>query len=203
MKISIYSFLFFIILFNVCLADKSLADICKADNSKNKIINFNKDFQFCYGEEGVTLKHFNKIFNFQFIDHIQSQFYFIKTLPTGFRCRDGVLVGRAIPPTKYQPENAIYIYKLIEGKYGLIPIYPVQPATINHGKYLMTLARHEGRRMKALALLRYNGSKEISDGEILFLPLSNNNLKKFKVKKCRVEMTEHAKIINKLTVKRR
>ncbi len=75
--------------------------------------------------------------------------------------------------------------------------------TINHGKYLMTLARHEGRRMKALALLRYNGSKEISDGEILFLPLSNNNLKEFKVKKCRVEMTEHAKIINKLTVKRR
>ena len=203
MKISIYSLLFFIILFNVCLADKSLADICEADNSKNKIINFNKDFQFCYGEEGVTLKHFNKIFNFKFIDHIQSQFYFIKTLPTGFRCRDGVLVGRAIPPTKYQPENAIYIYKLIEGKYGLIPIYPVQPATINHGKYLMTLARHEGRRMKALALLRYNGSKEISDGEILFLPLSNNNLKEFKVKKCRVEMTEHAKIINKLTVKRR
>ena len=203
MKISIYSFLFFIILFNFCLADKSLADICEADNSRNKIINFNKDFQFCYGEEGVTLKYFNKIFNFQFIDHIQSQFYFIKTLPTGFRCRDGVLVGRAIPPTKYQPENAIYIYKLIEGKYGLIPIYPVQPATINHGKYLMTLARHEGRRMKALALLRYNGSKEISDGEILFLPLSNNNLKEFKVKKCRVEMTEHAKIINKLTVKRR
>ena len=203
MKISIYSFLFFIILFNFCLADKSLADICEADNSKNKIFNFNKDFQFCYGEEGVTLKHFNKIFNFQFIDHIQSQFYFIKTLPTGFRCRDGVLVGRAIPPTKYQPENAIYIYKLIEGKYGLIPIDPVQPATINHGKYLMTLARHEGRRMKALALLRYNGSKEISDGEILFLPLSNNNLKEFKVKKCRVEMTEHAKIINKLTVKRR
>ena len=203
MKISIYSFLFFIILFNFCLADKSLADICEADNSKNKIINFNKDFQFCYGEEGVTLKHFSKIFNFQFIDHIQSQFYFIKTLPTGFRCRDGVLVGRAIPPTKYQPENAIYIYKLIEGKYGLIPIDPVQPATINHGKYLMTLARHEGRRMKALALLRYNGSKEISDGEILFLPLSNNNLKEFKVKKCRVEMTEHAKIINKLTVKRR
>ena len=203
MKISIYSFLFFIILFNVCLADKSLADTCEADNSKNKIINFNKDFQFCYGEEGVTLKYFNKIFNFQFIDHIQSQFYFIKTLPTGFRCRGGVLVGRAIPPTKYQPENAIYIYKLIEGKYGLIPIDPVQPATINHGKYLMTLARHEGRRMKALALLRYNGSKEISDGEILFLPLSNNNLKEFKVKKCRVEMTEHAKIINKLTVKRR
>ena len=203
MKISIYSFLFFIILFNFCLADKSLADICEADNSKNKIINFNKDFQFCYGEEGVTLKYFNKIFNFQFIDHIQSQFYFIKTLPTGFRCRDGVLVGRAIPPTKYQPENAIYIYKLIEGKYGLIPIDPVQPATINHGKYLMTLARHEGRRMKALALLRYNGSKAISDGEILFLPLNNNNLKEFKVKKCRVEMTEHAKIINKLTVKRR
>ena len=203
MKIGIYFFLFFIILFNVCFADETLVDICKADNSKNKIINFNKDFQFCYGEEGVTLKHFNKIFNFQFIDHIQSQFYFIKTLPTGFRCRDGVLVGRAIPPTKYQPENAIYIYKLIEGKYGLIPIYPVQPATINHGKYLMTLARHEGRRMKALALLRYNGSKEISDGEILFLPLSNNNLKEFKVKKCRVEMTEHAKIINKLTVKRR
>ena len=203
MKIGIYFFLFFIILFNVCFADETLVDICKADNSKNKIINFNKDFQFCYGEEGVTLKHFNKIFNFQFIDHIQSQFYFIKTLPTGFRCRDGVLVGRAIPPTKYQPENAIYIYKLIEGKYGLIPIYPVQPATINHGKYLMTLARHEGRRMKALALLRYNGSKEISDGEILFLPISNNNLKEFKVKKCRVEMTEHAKIINKLTVKRR
>ena len=203
MKIGIYFFLFFIILFNLCLPDKSLADICEVDNSKNKIINFNEDFQFCYGEEGVTLKHFNKIFNFQFIDHIQSQFYFIKTLPTGFRCRDGVLVGRAIPPTKYQPENAIYIYKLIEGKYGLIPIHPVQPASINHGKYLMTLARHEGRKMKALALLRYNGSKEISDGEILFLPLSNNNLKEFKVKKCRVEMTEHAKIINKLTVKRR
>ena len=53
MKISIYSFLLFIILFNVCLADKSLADICEADNSKNKIINFNKDFQFCYGKEGV------------------------------------------------------------------------------------------------------------------------------------------------------
>ena len=203
MKISIYLFLFFIILSNIWATNETLADICEVDNSKNKIINFNKDFLFCYGEEGVTLKHFNKIFNFQFIDHIQSQFYFIKTLPTGFRCRDGVLVGRAIPPTKYQPENAIYIYKLIEGKYGLIPIDPVQPATINHGKYLMTLARHEGRRMKALALLRYNGSKLISNGEILFLPLNNNNLKEFKVKKCRVEMTEQAKIINKLTVKRR
>jgi len=203
MKIGIHFLLFLIILCNICIADESLLDICEADNSKNKIINFNKDFEFCYGEEGVTLKYFNKIFNFEFIDHVQSQFYFIKTLPTGFRCRDGVLVGKAIPPTKYQPENAVYIYKLIEGKYGLTPIDPVQPATINHGKYLMTLARHEGRRMKALALLRYNGSKEISYGEILFLPLNNNNFKEFKVKKCRIEMTEHAKIINKLTVKRR
>ena len=61
MKISIYLFLFFITLSNIWITNKTLADTCEADNSKNKIINFNKDFLFCYGEKGVTLKHFNKI----------------------------------------------------------------------------------------------------------------------------------------------
>ena len=74
---------------------------------------------------------------------------------------------------------------------------------IRYGKYLMTLARHEGRKMRALAILRYNGLKNISNGEVLFLPLTDKKSSTFRVEKCRIVMNEQAKMINKLTIKRR
>lgn len=125
----------------------------------------------------------------------------LKVLPTGFRCRDGILVGRSIPPTKYIPENAIYIYKLQEGRYGLEPVEPVVADKIPYGKYLMTLSRGGERRMRALTLLQYNGNK--NNGEVLFLPLNSPEYSIFEVKQCRLIMTDKAKIINSLTVIRR
>ena len=202
-KYLFFSLIFIFILLNNAYAESNSEDICTKKNTKNKIININKDVIFCYGPEGLTIKHFENTHNFQFINHIESQFYLIKTLPTGFRCRDGVLVGRAIPPPKYQPENALYVYKLTEAKYGLEPLFPAVADKIRYGKYLMTLARHEGRKMRALAILRYNGLKNISNGEVLFLPLTDKKSSTFRVEKCRIVMNEQAKMINKLTIKRR
>ena len=122
----------------------------------------------------------------------------LKVLPTGFRCRDGILVGRSIPPTKYIPENAIYIYKLLEGRYGPEPVEPVVADKIPYGKYLMTLSRGGERRMRALTLLQYNGDK--NNGEVLFFPLNSPDYSVFEVKQCRLTMTDKAKILNSLSV---
>jgi len=197
-----YIFLLFFFLTNLVTAEDLQID-CDTSNNESMLINFNKEVSLCYSVEGILITHYGNSYKFEFINHIESQFYIIKTLPTGFRCRDGILIGRALPPPKYQPENALYIYKLVEGKYGLEPKEPVTVDQIPYGKYLMTLARFEGRSMKALTILTYNGLKEVSKGKIIFLPLTSEKSYVFDVVKCRVVMNDFTKLLNKLTINRR
>ena len=80
-------FLLCIFITTSSFAENELSDLCTDQNSKDRVININKDLHFCYGPKGLTIVHFENTHNFKFINHIESQFYLIKTLPTGFRCR--------------------------------------------------------------------------------------------------------------------
>ena len=198
-KITFLVILFFLIIFN-CFSEEN-RDFCSDKGAKN--IEFNKNFNICYSSGGVSIDHFDQIYNFSFKNHIETQFYFLRTVPTGFLCRDGILVGKFIPPPKYQPRNAVYIYELKKEKHGLMPISPALPRKLNMREYLITLERHEGQRLQAMLLLKYNGLKKQSKGIIYVIPTRNNIVTKLNVLKCRVEMTKEARDLNKLTMKRK
>ena len=57
-KYLFFSLIFIFILLNNVYAESNSEDICTQKNTKNKIININKDVIFCYGPEGLTIKHF-------------------------------------------------------------------------------------------------------------------------------------------------
>jgi len=198
-KITILVIFFYLIIFNSFSEENR--NFCSDKGVKN--IEFNKNFNICYSANGISINHFEKLYNFSFIDHLETQFYFLRTVPTGFLCRDGILVGKFMPPPKYQPRNAIYIYELEKGKNGLVPISPALPRKLNIREYLITLQRHEAQRLQAMLLLEYNGLKEHSKGTIYVIPTRNNIVTKLNVLKCRVEKTKEARDLNKLTMKRK
>ena len=84
-----------------------------------------------------------------------------------------------------------------------MPIIPALPRKLNIREYLITLERHEGQRLQAMLLLKYNGLKKQSKGIIYVIPTRNNIVTKLNVLKCRVEMTKEARDLNKLTMKRK
>jgi len=198
-KIMILIILFYLIIFNSFSEENR--NFCSDKGVKN--IEFNKNFNICYSSKGVSINHFEQVYNFSFKNHVETQFYLLRAVPTGFLCREGILVGKFIPPPKYQPRNGIYIYELEKGKNGLVPITPALPRKLNIREYLITLERHEGQRLQAMLLLKYNGLKEQSRGAIYVIPTRNNIITRLNVLKCRVEMTKEARDLNKLTRKRK
>ena len=97
------------------------------------------NLKICVNKAGVSIIHYDNIYSHKFINHIETQFYIINSLPTGFLCRDGIFTGRYIPPPKYQPKNGIYLYKLENGKYGLKPIVPEVPKKITIREFLLLI----------------------------------------------------------------
>jgi len=174
--------------------------MCKEKNIK--ITSVSDDLKLCISEKGITVKHFNNHHSFKFINHLETQFYLIKTLPSGFLCRDGIFTSRSIPVFKYKPVNGIYLYKLKKGKNNFEPILPAVPENFKIRDYLMVYDQQERRKKIGLALVIYNGMKNESNGSIFIMKKSEENIIKFELKKCRISMTDLAKKINKYTMKR-
>jgi len=195
-----YLILFYLLVFSF----SSFADepnLCQSKNStKFKV---SSELEFCTSKLGITINHYDNSYFYKFVNHLETQFYIIKSLPSGFLCRDGVFTGRKIPPPKYKPYNGIYLYKLDNNKNKLSPILPAMPEKFKIREYLMNYASLERRKLQALALVIYNGNKSVSSGNIILFPKDKDNILKFKLSKCRVDMTQEAKIINKFTMKRR
>jgi len=175
-------------------------DICLFDDTEK--IKIGKELNLCFSSKGISVNHFNIFHNFKFINHLETQYYIINSLPSGFLCRDGIFVGPYLPPTKYQPKNGIYIYRLNKGKHGLEPIMPAVPEKFKIRDFIIKYSQIERRKQQALALVIYNGDKNVSTGQILLFPKNNKNVIKFNLNKCRVEMTDLAKEINRFTRKR-
>ena len=49
-----------------------------------KITSVSDDLKLCISKEGLTIKHFDNHHSFKFINHLETQFYLTKTLPSGF-----------------------------------------------------------------------------------------------------------------------
>ena len=179
---------------------EELKNICKEKNIK--ITSVSDDLKLCISEKGLTVKHFNNNHSFKFIDHLETQFYLIKTLPSGFLCRDGIFTSRSIPVFKYKPVNGIYLYKLKKEKNNFEPILPAVPENFKIRDYLMVYDQQERRKKIGLALVIYNGMKNESNGSIFIMKKSEENIIKFELNKCRIIMTDLAKKINKFTMKR-
>ena len=175
-------------------------NMCKEKNIK--ITSVSDDLKLCISEKGLTVKHFNNHHSFKFINHLETQFYLIKTLPSGFLCRDGIFTSRSIPVFKYKPVNGIYLYKLKKEKNNFEPILPAVPENFKIRDYLMVYDQQERRKKIGLALVIYNGMKNESNGSIFIMKKSEENIIKFELKKCRISMTDLAKKINKYTMKR-
>ena len=179
---------------------EELKNMCKEKNIK--ITSVSDDLKLCISEKGLTVKHFNNHHSFKFINHLETQFYLIKTLPSGFLCRDGIFTSRSIPVFKYKPVNGIYLYKLKKEKNNFEPILPAVPENFKIRDYLMVYDQQERRKKIGLALVIYNGMKNESNGSIFIMKKSEENIIKFELKKCRISMTDLAKKINKYTMKR-
>ena len=175
-------------------------EICSSNETKN--IKIGKELNFCFSSKGISVNHFNKFYNFKFLNHIETQFYIINSLPSGFLCRDGVFTGPYITPAKYRPKNGIYIYELSKKKHGLTPILPAVPAEFKIRNFIMNYSQIERRKQQALALVVYNGNKDISNGNVILYPKNTKDIIIFNLNKCRIEMTDSAKKINKFTRKR-
>ena len=76
-----YIFLLFFFLTNLVTAEDLQID-CDTSNNESMLINFNKEVSLCYSVEGILITHYGNSYKFEFINHIESQFYIIKTLPT-------------------------------------------------------------------------------------------------------------------------
>ena len=179
---------------------EELKNMCKEKNIK--ITSVSDDLKLCISEKGLTVKHFNNHHSFKFINHLETQFYLIKTLPSGFLCRDGIFTSRSIPVFKYKPVNGIYLYKLKKEKNNFEPILPAVPKNFKIRDYLMVYDQQERRKKIGLALVIYNGMKNESNGSIFIMKKSEENIIEFELKKCRISMTDLAKKINKYTMKR-
>ena len=179
---------------------EELKNMCKEKNIK--ITSVSDDLKLCISEKGLTVKHFNNHHSFKFINHLETQFYLIKTLPSGFLCRDGIFTSRSIPVFKYKPVNGIYLYKLKKEKNNFEPILPAVPENFKIRDYLMVYDQQERRKKIGLALVIYNGMKNESNGSIFIMKKSEENIIEFELKKCRISMTDLAKKINKYTMKR-
>ena len=179
---------------------EEIKNMCKEKNIK--ITSVSDDLKLCISEKGLTVKHFNNHHSFKFINHLETQFYLIKTLPSGFLCRDGIFTSRSIPVFKYKPVNGIYLYKLKKEKNNFEPILPAVPENFKIRDYLMVYDQQERRKKIGLALVIYNGMKNESNGSIFIMKKSEENIIKFELKKCRISMTDLAKKINKYTMKR-
>tara|TARA_Y100001970_G_scaffold275522_1_gene376845 strand:+ start:792 stop:1385 length:594 start_codon:yes stop_codon:yes gene_type:complete len=194
---------FFVLIFVIISSSLSFADDNDACDSRNSVkLNISSELKLCSSKNGVTIIHYENIYNYKFINHIESQFYIINSLPTGFLCRDGILTGRHLPPPKYKPNNGIYLYKLENIKNKLVPIIPPKPESFKIRKYLMNYKVFERRKLQALALVIYNGKKNINNGRIILFPKEKDTLLEFKINKCRVKMTDQAIKINKYTMRR-
>jgi len=179
---------------------KEYKNLCKEKNIK--ITSVSDDLKLCISKEGLTIKHFDNHHSFKFINHLETQFYLIKTLPSGFLCRDGIFTSRSIPAFKYKPINGIYLYKLKKGKNNFDPLLPAVPENFKIRDYLMVYDQQERRKKIGLALVVYNGKKNKSIGSIFIMKKSEDNIMKFELKKCRMSMNDLAKKINKYTMKR-
>jgi hypothetical protein len=192
---------YFIFFYILIFSSFSIADelnICSSKfSTKFKV---SADLEFCTSEQGISINYFNKSYFYEFINHLETQFYIIKSLPSGFLCRDGIFTGRKLPPPKYQPNNGKYLYKL-DNKFT--PVLPTKSVKFKIREYLMNYSSLERRKLQALALVIYNGNKNISSGNVILFPKDKENIMNFKISKCRLEMTQEAKIINKYTMKRR
>ena len=192
---------YFIFFYVLIFSSFSIADelnICSSKfSTKFKV---SADLEFCTSEQGISINYFNKSYFYEFINHLETQFYIIKSLPSGFLCRDGIFTGRKLPPPKYQPNNGKYLYKL-DNKFT--PVLPTKSVKFKIREYLMNYSSLERRKLQALALVIYNGNKNISSGNVILFPKDKEDIMNFKISKCRLEMTQEAKIINKYTMKRR
>lgn len=192
---------YFIFFYILIFSSFSIADelnICSSKfSTKFKV---SADLEFCTSEQGISINYFNKSYFYEFINHLETQFYIIKSLPSGFLCRDGIFTGRKLPPPKYQPNNGKYLYKL-DNKFT--PVLPTKSVKFKIREYLMNYSSLERRKLQALALVIYNGNKNISSGNVILFPKDKEDIMNFKISKCRLEMTQEAKIINKYTMKRR
>ncbi len=192
-----YFIFFYVLIFSSFLIADEL-NICSSKfSTKFKV---SADLEFCTSEQGISINYFNKSYFYEFINHLETQFYIIKSLPSGFLCRDGIFTGRKLPPPKYQPNNGKYLYKL-DNKFT--PVLPTKPVKFKIREYLMNYSSLERRKLQALALVIYNGNKNINSGNVILFPKDKENIMNFKISKCRLEMTQEAKIINKYTMKRR
>ncbi|MBH87636.1 MAG: hypothetical protein CMJ12_00585 [Pelagibacterales bacterium] len=190
----------FTIFFGKSTFAKEEINIC---NKKNiKISSVSDDLKLCISSEGITIQHFNNYHSYNFVNHLESQFYLIKSLPSGFLCRDGIFISKSLPVYKYKPINGIYLYKLDKGKNNLEPVIPPVPAKFKIRDYLMIYDEQERRKKIGLALVVYNGNKDISKGSITILKKSDESNMKFELSKCRLNMTDLAKKINRYTMKR-
>ena len=193
-----FIYLYFLLFSTLSFADKP--DICLSKYStKFKV---SSELEFCTSAQGITINHYDNLYLYEFINHLETQFYIIKSLPSGFLCRDGVFTGRQIPPPKYKPNNGIYLYKLESKKNKFSPILPAKPKKFKVREYLMNYSSVERRKLQALALVIYNGNKNVNNGDIILFPKDKEDIIKFKINKCRIAMTEEAQIINKFTMKR-
>ena len=194
-------FLFLTIFTNLVFANDNHIDICSLKNSIKYSVNAN--LELCNSDKGITIKHHDNKYNYKFINHIETQFYIINSLPSGFLCRDGIFSGRKLPSPKYEPNNGIYLYKLRNIRNKLEPFTPAKPKIFKIREYIMNYSSLDRRKLQALALVKYNGNKNINSGSIILFPKDKDKILKFEISKCRIKMTEAAKKINKFTMKRR
>jgi len=190
--------------FTIFLGKSTFAEeeinIC--DKKNIKISSVSDDLKVCISSEGITIQHFNNYHSYNFVNHLETQFYLIKSLPSGFLCRDGIFISKSIPVYKYKPINGIYLYKSEKVKNNLVPLIPPVPEKFKIRDYLMIYDEQERRKKIGLALVVYNGNKDVSKGSIIILKKSDESIIKFELNKCRLEMTDLAKKINRYTMKR-
>ena len=86
-------FLFLIIYTHIVFANDNDIDICSLKNSIKYSVNAN--LELCNSDKGITVKHHDNIYNYKFINHIETQFYIINSLPSGFLSFH--------PPTYFSP----------------------------------------------------------------------------------------------------
>ena len=204
MNTNIGKMAFIILAYTFFLANPTFSkeEINICENKNIKLSSVSDDLKLCISSEGITIQHYNKYHSYNFVNHLETQFYLIKSLPSGFLCRDGIFISKSIPVKKYKPINGIYLYKLDKSKNNLEAKIPAAPEKFKIRDYLMIYEEKERRKKVGLALVVYNGSKDVSKGSIMVFKKSDDSIIKFELNKCRLQMTDLAKKINRYTMKR-
>ena len=71
---------FFVLIFVIIFSSLSFADDYDACNSRNSIkLSISSELKLCSSKNGVTIIHYENLYYYKFINHIESQFYLINS----------------------------------------------------------------------------------------------------------------------------